>query len=339
MQYHYGHPESIHSTKDNLNTMATMTLAICARNAQDIIGTCLESIQQQTVAPDIILVAVDEMSDPTVAVAESYGAQVIASNATGLYEARNAVLDVCTTDYLAFTDADCVLVPEWVQYAKQVLDERDEIAAGTGRHPPIGVKNLAAWLHHMWYVVETQETGETDGIIGGNSYFRTSALKEVGGWLNMPRHSAAEDMYIAGALKEAGHGIWFQEECAAQHNYETSLKGLWKKSVMMGKDIVVMMRCAGWRGKLWYFTLMIPMVLLLFILGIALLPWCLYAGGGLSGAMLLGSFVYFTLKFHNPFTAFPRWIARWVLIWPYTWGILKGLRSPLPESAILSKKD
>lgn len=318
--------------------MPTLTLAICARNAQDIIGTCLESIHQQTVAPDVILVAVDEMSDPTVAVAQSYGAEVIASNATGLYEARNAVLEACTTDYLAFTDADCVLVPEWVDFAKQVLDERETIAAGTGRHPPIGVKNLAAWLHHMWYVVETQETGECDGIIGGNSYFRTSALREVGGWLNLPRHSAAEDMYISGVLKEAGYGIWFQKECAAQHNYETHLKGLWKKSVMMGKDIVVMMRCAHWRGELWWFTMMIPLVLALFVAGLVMLPCCPSVGAGLSGSMLLGSYLYFTVKFRNPFTAFPRWIARWVLIWPYTWGIFKGLLSPLPESAIVDKR-
>jgi glycosyltransferase involved in cell wall biosynthesis len=235
--------------------MATLTLAICARNAQDIIGECLESIRAQTVAPEVILVAVDEMSDPTVAVAESYGAKIIASDATGLYEARNAVLEACDTDYLAFTDADCVLVPEWVAFAKTALDQRDDIAAGTGRHPPIGVKNLASWLHHMWYVVETQSTGETDGIIGGNSYFRTQALRDVGGWLNLPKHSASEDMYIAHALKTAGHKIWFQEECAAQHNYETSLNGLWKKSVMMGKDIVVMMRCTDRKDSLWWYTL------------------------------------------------------------------------------------
>lgn len=319
--------------------MSTLTLAICARNAQDIIGTCLESIQQQSVAPDIILVAVDEMSDPTVAVAESFGAQVIASNATGLYEARNAVLDACTTDYLAFTDADCVLVPEWVEYAKKILDERDDIAAGTGRHPPIGVRNLASWLHHKWYVVETRHTGPTDGIIGGNSYFRTQALRDVGGWLNLPRHSAAEDMYIAGALKEAGHGIWFQEECAAQHNYETSLKGLWKKSVMMGKDIVVMMRCAGWRGTLWWYTLAIPLIGDLMLMGIILSILGEPVGYAIVAFLLIGSYLHFAVKFRNPLTAISRWIARWVLIWPYSWGVFKGMISKLPESAVRKGND
>lgn len=312
--------------------MATLTLAICARNAQDIIGECLESIREQTVAPDEVIVAVDEMSDPTVAVAREYDARVIASDATGLYEARNAVLAACETEYLAFTDADCVLVPEWVERAKGVLDARPEVAAGSGRHPPMGERNLAAWLHHMWYVVETAHTGDAKGIIGGNSYFRTSALREVGGWLNLPRHSAAEDMYISGALMRAGHRIWFEEGVAARHHYETSLKGLWKKSVMMGKDIVVMMRAAGWRERLWWYTLAIPLLPLVFLCGVA--ASFVYPAWGLVLAFLplLGSFVFLAWRFGNPVTAFPRWVARWVLLWPYSWGVLKGLLAPLPES-------
>ena len=311
--------------------MSTFTLAICARNAQDIIGACLESIAAQTVRPDVVLVAVDEMSDPTVDVAKAYGAMVIASNATGLYEARNAVLKACETDYLGFTDADCVLVPEWVEFAKKVLDEREEIAAGTGRHPPIGVKNFASWLHHMWYVVETERTGPSEGIIGGNSYFRVSALREVGGWLDLPGHSAAEDVYIAHELKQAGYGIWFQEECAAQHNYESSLGGLWKKAVMMGKDIVVMMRLTRRRDMLWWYTFAIPSVMELLLLGIVLSFIDLSLGLAIVLPILVGTYLFFAMKFGNPITAFPRWVARWILILPYSVGIYKGLFKPFPQ--------
>jgi len=313
--------------------MSTLTLAICARNAQDIIGECLESIQNQTVAPDEVIVAVDEMGDPTVQVAERYGARVIASEATGLYEARNAVLAACTTDYLGFTDADCVLVPGWVEHAKRVLDEQDDVAAGTGRHPPVGRRNLAGWLHHMWFLVETRETGETDGVIGGNSYFRTSALREIGGWLRLPRHSAAEDVYVSMALRKAGRRIWFEEGAAAQHRYETRLRGLWRKAVMMGKDIVVMHRAAGWRGWLWWYTLSIPCAAALLAAGLILLAAGVWAGAAVAAAPLLATLLYLVGTFGSVRTAFPRWLARWVLIWPYSWGILKGLVAHVPEEA------
>jgi cellulose synthase/poly-beta-1,6-N-acetylglucosamine synthase-like glycosyltransferase len=310
--------------------MATLTLAICARNAQDIIGPCLESIQGQSVAPDVVIVAVDEAEDPTAAVAESFGAQVIASNATGLYEARNAVLEACTTDYLAFTDADCVLVPAWVELAKGVMDTRAEVAAGTGRHPPTGVRNFASWLHHMWFLVETQATGETDGVIGGNSYFRTAALREVGGWLKLPRHSAAEDVYISMALRNAGHTIWFEEGVAAQHNYETRLKGLWRKAVMMGRDIVVMHRAAGWRGHLWWYTLLIPVLAMMLVTGLVLALFTATLGLALAALPLLSTLAYLMVSMGSLVTAAPRWVARWILIWPYSWGIVRGLFTPLP---------
>lgn len=313
--------------------MSTITLAVCARNAQHIIGECLDSIRSQTVAPDEVIVAVDEPDDPTIPVAKERGARVIVSNATGLYEARNAVLGACTTDYLAFTDADCVLAPDWVLHAKRVLDARPEVAAGTGRHPPVGKRNLASWLHHMWFVVETQHTGETDGVIGGNSYFRTSALREVGGWLKLPRHSAAEDLYISIALRKAGHRIWFEEEAAAQHNYETRLGGLIRKSVMMGKDIMVMLRAAGWREGLWWYSLAIPVLAAMLPAGLLLALLAPLAGLAVAATPLLLTFGFLMWRFKGPAKAFPRWIARWVVIWPYAWGIVRGLLTPIPPAA------
>jgi len=313
--------------------MATLTLAICARNAQDIIGECLKSIRDQTLPPDEVVVVVDELSDPTTAVAEGYGARIIASNATGLYEARNAVLDACETDYLAFTDADCVLCSEWIERAKAVLDQHADVAAGTGKHPPIGERNFAGWLHHMWFLVETRETGETDGVIGGNSYFRTSALRDVGGWLNLPGHSAAEDVYVSMALRNAGWRIWFDEGVAAHHHYETRLKGLWKKAVMMGKDIVVMHRAAGWRGGLWWYTLAIPVLAGAVLAGLIMSPLSPILGAVLVAGPLIATLLYLTVSFGSVTKAVPRWVARWFLIWPYAWGIVQGLIAPVPAEA------
>jgi len=310
--------------------MSTLTLAICARNAAQVIHECLRSVQAQTTPPDVMLVAVDEPDDPTAAVATEHGARVIVTNATGLYEARNAVLNACTTDYLAFTDADCVLVPEWVERIKRLLDADPGIAAGTGRHPPIGRRSLAGWLHHMWFVVETQSTGPTDGVIGGNSYFRTQALRDVGGWLRLGGHSAAEDLYVSLALRKAGRSIWFEEDIIARHHYETRLKGLWRKSVMMGRDIVVMLRAAQWYDSLWWYTLAIPVTALALVLGLVLLlvhPWL---GALATIAVLASTLLFLAAKFRSLRRAFPRWLARWILIWPYSWGILKGLLTRIP---------
>ena len=314
--------------------MATFTLAICARNAADIIGECLESIADQSVAPDFILVAVDEPDDPTIGVARAHGAKVIVTHSSGLYEARNAVLHACESDYLGFTDADCRLVPDWVRLAKNVLDQHDDVGGGTGRHPAVGERTFASWLHHMWFIVETEHTGETNGIIGGNSYFRTSALRLVGGWLPLRGHSAAEDMYIAHALREAGYRLWFDERIAAQHHYETRMRGLLRKAVMMGKDIVVMMRAAGIRDGLWWYTLAIPALAAMFLGGMVLAAaWNVWPGAIIAFAPLAATFAFLSTRFRSIGVAAPRWVARWILIWPYALGIVQGLAAPIPAGA------
>jgi cellulose synthase/poly-beta-1,6-N-acetylglucosamine synthase-like glycosyltransferase len=276
---------------------------------------------------------VHELSDPTATIAESFGARVIASHGTGLYQSRNAVLSACSTDYLAFTDADCSLVPEWVEAVKGVLDVHPEAAAGTGRHPSVGPKTFASWLHHMWFLVETRSSGETDGVIGGNSYFRTEALREVGGWLNLPGCSNAEDVYISIRLSEAGHKIWFEERAAAQHHYETSFVNLMRKSVRMGKGITLMMRAAGIRNGLWLYTLAIPIIALAFPAGLLLSVLNTWIGGAVAIAPLVATLLYLWRAFRSFAKAFPRWIARWIVIWPYSLGILQGLVAPIPKDA------
>jgi glycosyltransferase involved in cell wall biosynthesis len=312
--------------------VATLTLAVCAHQAQDCIGACLDSVRRQTLPPDEVIVCVHEMSDPTVAVAQSYGARVIASHGTGLFESRNAVLAACTTDYLAFTDADCVLVPEWVAVAKEVLDAHPEAAAGTGRHPPAGPPTFASWVHHMWFLVETRATGETDGVIGGNSYFRVDALRRIGGWLHLPGHSNAEDVYISMTLRRAGFKIWFDERAAAQHRYEPGFWNLMQKSVRMGAGIVVMMRAAGFRDGLWWYTLAIPVLALTCLAGLVAMPFSPLPGAILAAMPPLLTLAYLTWSFRSFSRALPRWLARWIVIWPYSWGIVKGLTASLPRA-------
>ncbi len=308
--------------------MATLTLAICAHRAESIIGACLASVARQTVPPDALMVCVHEESDPTAEVARGLGAQVIASHGTGLFESRNAVLRACTTDYLAFTDADCVLVPEWVERAKAVLDTHPEVAAGTGRHPAVGEATFASWLHHMWFLVETRRTGETDGVIGGNSYFRTQALRDIGGWLDLRGYSNAEDVYISETLRRAGHRIWFEEGVAAQHRYEPRFGALMRKSVRMGEGIVMMMRAAGWRNGLWWYTLAIPVLALMLVFGACLALGWPWPGLTIMAVPLAATLAYLAFSFGSLAKALPRWFARWILIWPYAYGIVKGLVKP-----------
>ena len=102
---------------------------------------------------------------------------------------------------------------------------------------------------------------------------------------------------------------------------------------MMGRDIGVMHRAAGWYERLGWYTLAIPAMAGMLIAGTAAAPIFPVPGVLIAAVPLVASYAFLARRFRNPITAIPRWAARWVLIWPYSWGILRGLVTRIPESA------
>jgi len=306
--------------------MSDVTLAIVAYNAEKQIVDLFESIKQQTVEPEEVLVVVDFPEDTTIPVANKYGAKVIVNPKGKMYEGRNTALENCKTKYLAFTDSDCMLDEHFIENFLKVFQEHPEVVAGTGRHPRISKeRNIWSWLHHMRFVVEAQKTGYVNGVIGANSYFRVDKLKEVGGWAKV-KLMAAEDVNISRKLTKEGYKIWYDEGVIVNHKYKSDFKSLVKQEIVMGHDIAAMLKTEKDFGWLWYYTLIIPVMAMgvFFSLGVYFLA------SKASGLILLlaifgGSLAFLTLQYKSFTKALPRWIARWALIWPYSIGVIKGL--------------
>ena len=309
----------------------SITVAVCARNAEKHIADCLESINNQSTKPDRVLLIDDHSTDTTAEIARRLGARVIVNEGHQLYDGRNTALKHCNTEVLAFTDADCILDEKWVENIIRVFNTRD-VVGGTGRHPPIGANGFAGWLHHMWFIAELANTGYAGGVIGGNCYFRTDTLRKLGGWISLP-YSNAEDVYISRKLKDAGYKLWIDEKIIAWHKYTDSFNSLMKKAVKSGEAITVMMRVAGIRDLLWWYTMLIPIVAIMGIISLVSLFFSPTLGIIIMGIIFASTiFAWFVFKYLSPTNSFLpkekvilRLLARGVLIWPYALGILRGL--------------
>lgn len=300
-----------------------ITVAVCAKNAEKYIGECLESINNQTVRPAKVLLIDDGSEDSTIEIAENMSATVIANEGYKLYDARNTALKHCDTELIAFTDSDCAVDPKWVENIISIFESHKDVGGGTGRHPTLGAKGFAGWLHRMWFLVETDNTGYTGGVIGGNCYFRTEALRKVSGWVSLS-YACAEDVYISIKLLEAGYKLWFEEGVIANHHYTNSFTGLMRKTVTSGEGIVYMMKVTGIRNYVWWYSLVIPVTAVIGLLSIVLLFKFLLLG--LLGVSVVfgGTFAFLFYRFRSIRLTIPRFIARWILIWPYSLGIVKG---------------
>jgi hypothetical protein len=111
-----------------------------------------------------------------------------------------------------------------------------------------------------------------------------------------------------------------------------------RKAVMMGQDIVVMMRASGWRDLLWYYTLAIPVIAGMLPVGLLVMLFNVPLGATVAISPLALTLVFLIARFRRVSTAVPRWLARWIVIWPYSFGIVKGLLAGNPRNAIRGRR-
>lgn len=303
----------------------TITVAVCAYNEENIIDNCIKSIQRQSVKPDEIILLDDHSKDSTAQIGKELGVKVITNEGKQLFDARNTVLKNCNTEILAFTDADCILDEHWVRNILQVFQTKD-VAGGTGSHPPQTSNVIVGWIYRNWLIVDSAKTGYYGGVAGGNCYFKTDALRKVGGWLSLP-YSNAEDVYIGEALIHNGYKLWHDESIIAYHSFNCDLLGFFKKIIKAGEAITVTLRAANKivNPRLKLFTISIPIVATLTLIAIGLIFVSPEIALLMLTAIFAGSFFFVWSKFGFARSVLPRFLARWIIIWPYSFGVIKGL--------------
>jgi len=101
-------------------------------NGRGLIRRCLDALQSQTIPPhQFEIIVVDNGStDGTADVARSVpDVEVLVEPRPGSYAARNRGLAHARGAYVAFTDADCLPAPDWLEKA----------LTAAGRHPDAGI--------------------------------------------------------------------------------------------------------------------------------------------------------------------------------------------------------
>ncbi|MEE8484086.1 MAG: glycosyltransferase family 2 protein [Nitrospinota bacterium] len=307
-----------------------ITVAICVKNGSKTIAAAVRSICAQSVLPKKLIMVDDGSTDNTreeikKAKTGDLPVEIIPNDGNGLFDGRNTALANCDTEYLAFIDADCEADEKWCEGILKIFSEHPGVAAGTGGHPQLGEANWVSVLHRMWFVVDSlQGAGYADGVVGANSYFRTSVLRELGGWISLPMGNA-EDMYISVMINEAGYRMWNDSDVKVYHHYTRDFADFIKKTFNSGYAIVVMMQKAGWRNFWYYYTLCIPIVAAAALFGLTLGIAGVEEGWYTLATVLFGTFLFNLKMFKSVGRTLPRWAVRWIIIWGYSLGIIKAV--------------
>jgi glycosyltransferase involved in cell wall biosynthesis len=175
-----------------------VSVVIPAYNEENYLGACLEAVLAQSVSSSLYeVVVVDNAStDRTARLARRRGVRVVHEAHKGYVHALRRGIASSTGELFAFTDADCLVPPDWI--ARLVAD----FAAAPPQVVAVGGRLAFYDLDPLLERVTRFILARAGTLPGGNMAIRREALERMGGI--DPRINLSLDYWITLRLKQVG---------------------------------------------------------------------------------------------------------------------------------------
>lgn len=184
-----------------------ISLIIPTYNEEKYIARCLDSIVEQKIKPNEVIVVNNNCTDNTLSIVRSYSfVQILDEKKQGMIAARNAGFNASRYELMARCDADTMLPPNWIARIHRNF-ARYEIDALTGPvifyDAPIKSSLLArAYLDMMKPI---HRGGET--LVGPNMIITKEIWKKVKERVCLNDKLVHEDIDLAYHIQEVGGKI------------------------------------------------------------------------------------------------------------------------------------
>lgn len=202
-------------------------------NSPDQIAKCLTALGEQTYPKDRfeVLVVDNGSTDSTTEIVRRFPiATLLSEPAPGSYHARNHGLNAARGEYVAFTDADCIPAPDWLEKAIDCARNRPGVGVIAGRIDLFRT-GLDGGETYEWYerlFSFRQDIGACKGFCAtANWVSRRDALLAFGGF-KADRKSGA-DGELANRFHTSGQPIVFVEDMIVRHPVRGTFQELAKK--------------------------------------------------------------------------------------------------------------
>ena len=227
-----------------------VSVVIPVRDGADSLADLLASLERQTIARDRFeVVVVDNASrDVTAEIARAAGATVVHEPVPNRSRARNAGIAVARADFVAFTDADCVADPGWLEGMLRCRGGRPLLAGHvevTTADPPNAVERF----ERLWRFGQ-QEWVREGWAATANLAAERSALEAIGGFDAAYRHYG-EDVDLCLRAQRAGFGLGWCPDAAVSHFAEDRPRAMLRRAFYHGYGGVQARRRLGVGYRAW----------------------------------------------------------------------------------------
>jgi glycosyltransferase involved in cell wall biosynthesis len=190
----------------------SVSVVIPAYNAVNTLADTLEAIVRQSYPPREVIVVDDGSSDGTAETVHAFAhrrpgcpLRYFRQAHLGTGAARNRGWRAAGGDVVAFTDADAIPLPSWLEEGVRLFDD-PVVAAVEGRVLAVGDKPATLYTHQVQNL-----TGGR--FLTANMFYRRAVLEAVGGF----RLKHREDSDLAFAVLERGYDIRFNPDTIVYH--------------------------------------------------------------------------------------------------------------------------
>lgn len=206
-----------------------VSVVVPVYNGEETIGACLQALLTQDYPPEQfeVLVVDNNSTDGTPAIVQRSGlTPLFERRVQSSYAARNLGVRQARGEIVAFTDADCVPQPQWLEQLVTAFFS-DDIVGVVGAIQPTPGKTAVAQFLAQTHPVRSQMIGQLWHVVTANVAFRRDTLIAVGLFREM-RTSADVDLGLR--LQLGGYGrIAYASEAVVRHSYEDSWPAIWRR--------------------------------------------------------------------------------------------------------------
>ncbi|MCP4632734.1 MAG: glycosyltransferase [candidate division Zixibacteria bacterium] len=149
-------------------------------------------------------------------------------------QARNAgVIDAKGT-FLAFTDSDTEIPPDWLTKIKDAIDKGHDFIAGSIGNSPRNDNFFSRAEYYFEFNEHSpyRPAGEVQFAGSCNFICRKDMFEKAGGF---PEHRGAEDVILSRKIRELGIKTYFHPEIVIYHRNRRTAKKVRISSVILGK--------------------------------------------------------------------------------------------------------
>ncbi|QDV43148.1 4,4'-diaponeurosporenoate glycosyltransferase [Stieleria neptunia] len=200
-----------------------VTVVVPARNEEERIGDCLRALENQSLPrQQYEIVVVDNGStDGTRAAVARSTARLLEEPKPSAYHARNLAIRSTDSEWLAFTDADCIPHRDWLENLLASASINDAwIVGGLTRYDIVNDNlgnRLLCETHQPDQLRETIESYHC--VAGGNMFVRRAAFEQLG-LFRVVR--SGSDIEFSKRLAAAGFPSVFAENAVVRHQCDLS---------------------------------------------------------------------------------------------------------------------